>query len=141
MAKPTKDAKPAKAEAEAKPKVTKPKPAKAQSAAPANAAQTDAKSGPLRSAGLLERVAERTGAKKQDLKPILEAVLEELGAALSRGEAFVLEPFGRGKVARSKSVEGGETLVIKLKRADAKAKSTDKADKKDAASPLASSDD
>lgn len=137
MAKPTKDAQPVKATA-------KPKSGKAKTAAapPASTpAAADAKAGPLRTAGLLERIAERTGAKKQDLKPLLEATLDELGAALSRGEAFVLEPFGRGKVARSKSVEGGETLVIKLKRSDGTAKAAGKADEKEGASPLASSDE
>lgn len=74
----------------------------------------------LRVKDLLDRVVARSGAKKPVAKPLVEAVLAELGEALSRGESFVLPPLGRARVNRSKAAAGGEVITIKLKRGAAK---------------------
>lgn len=77
---------------------------------------------------LLDRVAARSGARKPAVRPVLDAVLAELGEALEQGQAFSLAPLGRGRVSRSKAGGKGTTLVIKLKRTGGE---------KDAAPPLA----
>lgn len=64
---------------------------------------------------LVEQVAKASGAKKKDLKEIIEAVLAELGQALSEGKELNLPPLGKAKVNRQK----GDLLVVKLKRSGA----------------------
>lgn len=65
---------------------------------------------------LLARVGTASGAKKKDLKPIVEATLRELGEALSRGEELNLPGFGRSRVAKSAQKDGASHLTLKLKR-------------------------
>jgi len=65
---------------------------------------------------LLDRVAERSGAKKKDSRAVIEATLAALGDALAAGEAINLPGLGRGRVNRQKDTVGGEVLIVKLKR-------------------------
>ena len=117
------------------------KPAKAarpaRAAKPAAAAAPTPVTGPveggtLKLKALVERVAARSGAKASAAKPVIEAVLAELGESLARGEAFNLPPLGKAKIGRTKEGAKGDTIVIKLKRGGAK---------KDAAPPLAPADE
>ena len=50
------------------------------------------------------------------MKPVVDAVLTELGAALARGEALVVQPLGKMSVARTRDRGGAEVLTIKLRR-------------------------
>ena len=90
----------------------------AKSAAkPAAAAAPVARvAGELRKKDLVARVAERTGGKKSHVRDVVEAVLEELGAALSDGEGLNLPPLGKAKVNRHKDRGASEVLVVKLRR-------------------------
>lgn len=72
----------------------------------------------LRKKELFERVVEATGAKKKDVKPIVEATLKALGDALSSGDELVLPPLGKAKVNRQKDLGSAEMLVIRLRRAE-----------------------
>ncbi|MGB3313545.1 MAG: HU family DNA-binding protein [Albidovulum sp.] len=74
----------------------------------------------LRKKELFERVVDATGAKKKDVKPIVEATLKALGDALSAGEDLVLPPLGKAKVNRQKDLGSAEMLVIRLRRQDEK---------------------
>jgi DNA-binding protein HU-alpha len=74
----------------------------------------------LRKKELFERVVEVTGAKKKDVKPIVEATLKALGDALSSGDELVLPPLGKAKVNRQKDLGSAEMLVIRLRRQDEK---------------------
>ena len=74
----------------------------------------------LRKKELFERVVEATGAKKKDVKPIVEATLKALGDALSAGGDLVLPPFGKAKVSKQKDLGSAEMLVIRLRRQDDK---------------------
>lgn len=76
----------------------------------------------LRKKDLLDRVADASGARKKDARAIIDATLQILGEALSRGETLVLPPLGKARVNRSTDKSGGETLVIKLRRAPGEAK-------------------
>lgn len=86
----------------------------------------------LRIKDMLDRVVERSGARKAAVRPVLDAVLAELGEALSRGDSLSLPPLGKARVSRSKSEGGAEVIVVKLRRG---------AGKKDEVSPLAPDDE
>ncbi|HRK43580.1 MAG TPA: HU family DNA-binding protein [Gemmobacter sp.] len=81
---------------------------------------------------LVERVAKTSGAKKNGLKEIVEAVLAEMGQALSDGKELNLPPLGKAKVNRQK----GDLLVVKLKRG-----SGEKTVKKDVTEGVAEAED
>lgn len=69
----------------------------------------------MRKGDLVEAVVAVSGVKKQTVKPVVEAVLAELGAALHRGDALVLSPLGRLTVSRSRGA-GGRVVMLKLRR-------------------------
>lgn len=70
----------------------------------------------LRKRDLVLRAAESSGVKKKDTRAVVEAVLAEIGAALSRGEGLILPPLGKAKINRQKETGGGEVLVLRLRR-------------------------
>ncbi len=65
---------------------------------------------------LIDRVVESSGIKKKSAKPVVEAMLRELGDALSRGETLNLQPFGKGIVKNRKSLENAEVIELRLRR-------------------------
>ncbi|MGO4915688.1 HU family DNA-binding protein [Pseudogemmobacter sp. W21_MBD1_M6] len=82
-------------------------------------ADTAVVAGPaLRKKEFVERVALACGVKKQTVKSVVDATLAELGLALENGEEPILQPFGKLKVTRRKSVPNGEMLVLRLRRTD-----------------------
>lgn len=70
----------------------------------------------LRKKDLVLRAAEASGVKRKDTRAVVEAVLAEIGAALSRGEGLVLPPLGKAKVNRQKEKGSAEVLVVRLRR-------------------------
>lgn len=70
----------------------------------------------LRKKDLVERVAEASGVKLRETRAVVEAVLAELGAALSRGDELALPPLGKARVNRSTDKGEREVLVVKLRR-------------------------
>ena len=103
-----------------------PKPAKAARAKvqgvtlgePAMAAEDTAPAGPkaMTKKELLARVRKTSGVKGGDVRQVVDAVLEELGEALGRGESLRLQPLGTLRVQRQKVVANGDILVLKLRR-------------------------
>ena len=65
---------------------------------------------------LVDTVTLHTGGNKPEVKRTLEAALDFLGATLSGGQGFVLPGLGKGKVAKTKTLDGGEVITLKLKR-------------------------
>jgi hypothetical protein len=70
----------------------------------------------LRKKELLELVAARSGRKKKDVKPVVEAMLAVLGDALAAQRALDVQPLGRMKVQRGKELADGRALVLKLRQ-------------------------
>ncbi len=66
---------------------------------------------------LIDRVVEKSGAKKKDVKPVIDATLAVLGEALAAGEGLFVPPLGRLRVNRTKELATGDVLILKLKRA------------------------
>lgn len=88
-------------------------------AAPAAAAEGD-HAPLLKKQELVERIVKASGAKKKDVKLIIEAALGVLGDALSAGEELNLPPLGKMKVNRSRDEGNAEVLILKLRRGGGK---------------------
>lgn len=72
----------------------------------------------MRKEHLLDEVAKRSGAKRKDVKPIVEAMLEVLGEALGEARDVNLKPLGKIKVARTKLVANGRVINLRLRQSD-----------------------
>ena len=70
----------------------------------------------LKKRDLIDAVVKRSGIKKKDAKPVVEAMLAELGEALSDGQELSLPPLGRVKINREKEIEDGKVLILKLRQ-------------------------
>jgi hypothetical protein len=65
---------------------------------------------------LIDAVAASSGVKKKTVKPVVEAVLADLGLALARGDALNLPPLGKLVVNRSKEGARADVMIVKLRR-------------------------
>ncbi len=75
----------------------------------------------LRKKELIDRVVARSGIKKKDAKPTVEAMLAVLGEALGNGEELNLHPFGKMKVTRVIDKPNATVMVTKVRRQKAAA--------------------
>lgn len=94
----------------AKPVVAKTVTAKPVVTAPANEPHV------LRKKELIERVVARSGVKKKDAKPAIEAMLVVLGEALSNGEELNLHPMGKVMINRVIDKANATVIVAKVRR-------------------------
>ncbi len=67
----------------------------------------------------IDLVVARSGMKKKDVKPVVEAMLEVLGQELGDGREFNLPPLGKLKVQRMKENDGTQVMVAKIRLHDA----------------------
>jgi DNA-binding protein HU-alpha len=74
----------------------------------------------LRKKELFDLVVARSGMKKKDVKPVVEAMLAVLGDALAEQRELNLQPLGKMKVQRGKELPDGRALVLKLRQKTAK---------------------
>ncbi|WP_299288069.1 HU family DNA-binding protein [uncultured Tateyamaria sp.] len=94
----------------------------AAKAAPASApvvvaAAVPVVSGPkMRKPELVDAVVAKTGMKKKDVKPIIEAALAVLGSALQSGRELNLEPMGKIKINREKKLPEGKVMHAKIRQ-------------------------
>ena len=65
---------------------------------------------------LIDRVVTASGIKKSAAKPVVEAMLLELGDALSKSETLNLQPFGKAIVKNRKELENAEVIELRLRR-------------------------
>ncbi|WP_159453223.1 HU family DNA-binding protein [Aquimixticola soesokkakensis] len=85
----------------------------------------------MRKKELLEKIVASTGARQAVVKPIVDAVLQELGEALARGDKLVLPPLGRVSVNKSKEVEDGKVYVTKVRQPSAEALEKQRVERKE----------
>lgn len=91
------------------------KPGKTEKPTPADDAPQQARV--VQKREFLDRVVEASGGKKSDVKPIVEATLDQLGRAFAAGETLVIQPFGRARVSMRKGLQnGGEVINLRLRR-------------------------
>jgi DNA-binding protein HU-alpha len=70
----------------------------------------------LRKKELIDLVVERSGVKKRDAKPAIEAALAILGEAIGDGRELNLQPLGKLKVTRIKEGEGIKVVNTRLRQ-------------------------
>ncbi|MDG1472228.1 MAG: HU family DNA-binding protein [Ascidiaceihabitans sp.] len=74
-------------------------------------------SGPMmRKKELIDLVVERSGIKKKDAKPAVEATLAVLGEAIGDSRELNLQPMGKLKVHRVKQMPNGRVMVTKIRQ-------------------------
>ena len=67
---------------------------------------------------LINLVTLRSGIKKKDARPVVEAMLEVLGEALHEGRDLNLLPLGKTKVTKTKQVGNGRLIVARIRQKD-----------------------
>ena len=72
----------------------------------------------LKKGALIDQVVEKSGVKKKDAKPAVEAVLAILGEAIAAGQGLNLPPLGKLKVTRSEDKPNGKVIVCKLRQSN-----------------------
>lgn len=70
----------------------------------------------MRKPDLIEKVVVRSGIKKKDAKPVVEAMLAVLGEAIADGQEMRLPPLGKVMVNRTKDLENGTAYIIKVRQ-------------------------
>jgi DNA-binding protein HU-alpha len=86
-------------------------------------AAADETLGELKKTELLNKVIEVSGVAKRDAKPVVEAMLAELGDCVAKGRSFNLQPFGKLRINRVENKSNGRVVVNRLRqslRPDAK---------------------
>ncbi|WP_273249078.1 HU family DNA-binding protein [Sediminimonas qiaohouensis] len=65
---------------------------------------------------LIDTIVERSGIKKKDAKPVVEAMLAVLGEQIAAGRELNLMPFGKLRINRVKQMSNGRVVVCKLRQ-------------------------
>ncbi len=107
----------------------------------AEAASDDKTETELKKPELIRRVVAASGMKKKDVKPVVEAMLKELGDALTNGEIMNLQPFGKLQINRQKDKDNGEVIIVKVRRNQQAVDETESLTEKKSDVPLAESAD
>ncbi|MFD1881543.1 HU family DNA-binding protein [Paracoccus pacificus] len=93
--------------------------AKSAEKKPVSASRTKPVTAPmvtLHKKDFIARVVAASGVTRREAKPVIEATLEQLGAAFAAGETVALPPFGKARVSRQKDLDNGEVLILRLRR-------------------------
>jgi DNA-binding protein HU-alpha len=80
----------------------------------------------LKKKELIDMVVARSGVKKRDAKPAIEAALSILGETLSEGRALNLPGFGKLKVTRMKKGDNGQIINARVRQASGPAQAEKK---------------
>lgn len=91
-------------------------PTKTVAAPVATAAPVAAAPPMLRKKELIDRVVLRSGIKKKDAKPVIEAMLSVLGEALAADEVLNLQPLGKVMVKRTKELPNAKLMVCRIRQ-------------------------
>lgn len=97
-------------------KTTKRKPAAVQEVPEATqATESETSTVVVKKPEFIDRVVARSGLKKKDVKPALEAILAQLGEELTEDKELSLPPFGKIMVNRTKDTANGTVVIAKVK--------------------------
>lgn len=94
---------------------------------------------PMRKKELIDLVVERSGIKKKDAKPVIEAMLAVLGETIGAGRELNLQPLGKLRINRSEERSNGRIIICKLRQSTAYSAKSSKADES-ASAPLVEDD-
>ncbi|SHH24135.1 HU family DNA-binding protein [Marivita hallyeonensis] len=70
----------------------------------------------LKKKELIDAVVARSGVKKRDAKPVIEAMLAVLGETIADGRELNLAPMGKMKVTRMKRTTKAHVITTRLRR-------------------------
>jgi DNA-binding protein HU-alpha len=87
----------------------------------------------LRKKDFIDRAVERSGLKKKDVKPAIEAALAVMAEALDQGEELVLQPLGKVKIVRQKDLTNGKVMTARIRMNKAADDDSDTAEADDVA--------
>ncbi len=73
----------------------------------------------MRKKELIDLAAARSGTKRKDAKPTVEAVLAILGEAIADGRELNLQPFGKLRINRAEEKPNGRVIICKLRQSNA----------------------
>lgn len=65
---------------------------------------------------LIEKVMERSGMKRKDVKPVVEAMLAVMGDLLVAEQDMNIAPLGKVMIKNSKELEKAHVLTVKVRR-------------------------
>ena len=88
----------------------------AKATAPASVPEMTVSKPAMRKSELVDLIVTRSGLKKKDVKPVLEATLAVMGEVLADGREMNLPPFAKLKVQKQKMVNGSQVTIAKLRR-------------------------
>ncbi|MWD28398.1 hypothetical protein E0K89_013015 [Aquicoccus sp. SCR17] len=72
----------------------------------------------LRKRDLIAATAARTGRRKGEVRPVVEAMLAAMGEALAEGRDLELQPMGKFKVQHVKPLAKGRVISGRLRQKD-----------------------
>lgn len=64
----------------------------------------------------VDRVLAKTGARRAEARPIIEATLAELGRVLEAGQTLAVPPLGRARVSSGRDARGVQVITLRLRR-------------------------
>lgn len=79
----------------------------------------------LRKKELIDMVVARSGVRKRDAKPVIEAMLAVLGQAIADGRDMTLNPLGKVRINSSRDKPDGRVTVVRLRQSTAKQRPKD----------------
>ncbi|MBT3140855.1 DNA-binding protein [Phaeobacter gallaeciensis] len=65
---------------------------------------------------LIDLVVARSGVKKKDAKPAIEAALAILGETIAEGRELNLQPLGKLRINRTEDKGNGRIIICKLRQ-------------------------
>lgn len=69
---------------------------------------------------LIEKVALRSGLRKNEVRPVLDALLEEIGGNLEENAQMILQPLGKIVVKQAKETDGATVYTCRIRRSGLK---------------------
>jgi nucleoid DNA-binding protein len=83
----------------------------------------------LKKKELVDMIVARSGVKKRDVKPVVDAMLAVMGETIAEGREMNLAPMGKLKITRMKKTTKAHIITARLRRTES--------DVTDAPDPLA----
>lgn len=80
------------------------------------AVEPEAVSNEMKKKELVDLVVTRSGIKKKDAKPVVEAMLAVLGESIAEGRELNLQPFGKMRINRTIDKPNGRITICKLRQ-------------------------
>lgn len=74
----------------------------------------------LKKRELIDLAVARSGMKKRDIKPAVEAILAVLGETIASGRELNLQPLGKLRINRTEEKSNGRVIICKLRQSLAK---------------------